>query len=262
MQKKPITQTKNSITSDFNCRCSKQGGSGWFLNENNRAEQCECYELRKNLDKKQYAEMPDQLKDLKVADFQIDIYDKEDDRTTAHKAKKTCINYVINFPIMKENCKGLYLYSYTKGSGKTRLAVAIGNALIEQYQARVKFTTTTRLIEEIKSTFNAKRNSEYTLSEYMEAIKNYDVLILDDIGTEKLTDWVNETFYEIINQRMLNKKITIYTSNCTIEELKHDDRIKSRIDGMVFKLKCPEQDIRRKLNDIENVDIEKILMGS
>lgn len=245
----------------FNCRCSQQGGNGWYLNSQGTAEKCECFEERVMNSKKAFAEMPEQLKEFRISDYQINIYDNANDKELARNAKKACYGYVKNFDKFNDLAKGLYLYSYTKGSGKTRLAVAIGNALINQYKCRVKFTTTTRLIEEIKCTFQAKQSAEYTLSEYMTAIKSVDVLILDDIGTEKLTDWVNETFYEIINQRMLSKKITVYTSNCTVEELKHDDRIKSRIDGMVYKVKCPEQDIRKKLNDIQNVDIEKLLFG-
>lgn len=209
--------------------------------------------------KKKFAEMPEQLRDFKINDFEIDIYDSPQNREIAAQAKKTCAGYVRNFLEIEALEQGLYLYSDTKGSGKTRLAVAIGNALIDLYNKRVKFATATRIIEEIKATFNPATKDDLNTIQYMNAIKSVDVLILDDIGTEKLTDWVNETFYEIINQRMLNKKITIYTSNCTVEALKHDERIKSRIAGNVYKVKCPEQDIRQKLGHGKNKLVEELI---
>lgn len=246
------------MTSDFKCRCFQQGGSGWYY-ENGYAVECECLKQRINQNKKKFAEMPEQLREFKIADYRIDIYDSNGDREVASKAKTICKKFVEEFDTFEKHEKGLYLYSYTKGSGKTRLAVAIGNALIDLYQKRVKFVTTTRVIDEIKASFNPVDKDDFTSIQYMNAITSIDVLILDDIGTEKLSDWVNEKFYEIINQRMLNKKITIFTSNCTVSELKHDDRIKSRINGMSYMVKCPEQDIRCKLGDDKNRLLDELI---
>lgn len=224
------------------------------------AKPCEC-RAKAILDSKlSFAEMPKQLSDLTINDFKVDIYRSEKNRKIAAKAKLAAANYVKAYELMQENHKGLYLYSNTKGSGKTRAAVSIGNALIKLYGVRLKFTTSTALLEEIKSTFNGERTSEgFTNSQYMQAIKSVEVLILDDIGTEKQTGWTNETLYEIINQRMLANLITIYTSNCAPSDLKHDDRIKSRITGMIYPVCFPEEDIRNKLNSDNNIEIEKIL---
>lgn len=203
--------------------------------------------------------MPEELRDFKLNDFSIDVYDKQDDRDIAARAKKICAGYVKNYLEIEPTLQGLYLYSYTRGSGKTRLAVSIGNALIDIYQKRVKFVTATKLISEIQATFNPSDNDSLSTSQYMRAIEMVDVLIIDDIGTEKLTDWVNQTFYGIINQRMLSKRITIYTSNCTVDELKHDERIKSRIGGNVYVVKCPEEDIRQKLGKAKSKSIEELI---
>lgn len=245
--------------STSSCRCSKQGGSGWYLNEDDKVEECECMKQRIFADKKKFAEMPEQLRNFKIGEYKVEIYDSQEDKDIASKAKTICKKFVEEYVEFESLEKGLYFYSDTKGSGKTRLAVGIGNALIDRYKKRVKFITATRLIDEIKASFNPTSKDDYSAIQYMNAIMNIDVLILDDIGTEKLTDWVNEKFYEIINQRMLNKKITIFTSNCTIDELKHDDRIKSRIRGMSYLVKCPEQDIREKLGDDKNKLIDELI---
>ena len=241
--------------------CNGSGMIPYIENGLDYAKPCKCREELILNNKRLFAEMPRQLKDLKLKDYQVDIYDFDKDKVLAVQARKMSANYIRVFDKMKEKATGLYFYSKTKGSGKSRLAVGIGNALIEMYRARVKFTTTTRLLEEIKATWSGGEIEGMNTSQYIEAIKNVDVLILDDIGVERPKAWINELFYEIINQRMLNKLITIYTSNCEIDELEHDERIRSRIKGSVFPIKCPEQDIRVKLKEIENVEIEKLLLG-
>lgn len=257
-------QHVQSLTSKaFECGVCEDVGFTFSENERGNliAHQCKCITEKARASKYKklhaFAEMPEQLKHMKVKDYLTDIYTSEENRLLASKAKKIAINFTLSYDSMKETQTGLYFYSETKGSGKTRLAIGIGNALMERYGETVKFCTTTTLIQEIKATFNSKEN---THSAYLEAVKNVPVLILDDIGTEKLTEWVNETFYAIINDRMLNKLITIYTSNCTIDELNHDSRIKSRIQGTTYPVKCPEEDIRVRLKKNVNNDIESLLL--
>ena len=97
-----------------------------------------------------FAEMPLELKDLKLNDYKIDIYQSKEDKELAMKAKRLSVRYISNYKVIREKNTGLYFYSDTKGSGKTRLAVAIGNALISQYKEKVKFTTTIKLLQEIR----------------------------------------------------------------------------------------------------------------
>ena len=92
-------------------------------------------------------------------------------------------------------------------------------------------------------------------------IKNVEVLILDDIGVEKISDWVNEMLFNILDHRMKFKKITIFTSNAKIEDLQHDDRIKSRLHKMCLSVKMPEEDARTSLAEAENKKLEAELLG-
>ncbi|MZQ74914.1 MAG: ATP-binding protein [Peptoclostridium sp.] len=258
--KKPSEKCKTSTSSCPYGACNGSGMIHYMQDGLDYAKPCKCREKQILQNKYRFAEMPEQLKDLKLRDYKTDIYESGSNKTLSSQAKKIAVNYVKAFEQMQEKSTGLYFYSNTKGSGKSRLAVGIGNALIDTYGTRVKFTTTTKLLDEIKHTYGGYDIEGMNTSQYLEAIKTVQVLILDDIGTERITGWVNETFYEIINQRMLSKLVTIYTSNCEIDELKHDDRIKSRIKGMVFPVKCPEEDIRTKLRQSDNVEIEKLLL--
>lgn len=224
---------------------------------NEFAKFCACRDKLITKSKIKFAEIPEEFRDLKISSFKTNCYENDISKTRAVLAKKAATNFVKEFEVMKRNGKGLYLYGYTKGSGKTRLAVSIANALMNVHKVSVKFTTTPNLLEEIKAAFRS--DSEYTSSELINVIKRIPVLVLDDIGTEKPSSWVNETFYSILNDRMTGNKVTIFTSNCTIEELLHDDRIKNRIEKMAVPICFPEESMRTKIAKKENEDLQMIL---
>ncbi len=87
------------------------------------------------------------------------------------------------------------------------------------------------LLLEIRDTFNGNEISEKAIIDKYSWI---DVLILDDLGVEKTSDWVLQTLYTIIDRRYREELRTIITSNLGIEEIREklDDRIASRIVGM------------------------------
>lgn len=206
-----------------------------------------------------FANIPEEFKDLTINSFRTDWYKTEMSQARAIRAKRAAINFIKEFEVFQEKGRGLYFYSYVKGSGKTRLAVSIGNALINVKKVGVKFITTIDLLNEIKKTWD--KDTKYTQSELIDAINNVPVLILDDIGVESVKDWVGEIMYSIMDNRMTKKKITIFTSNSKMEELKHDDRIKSRIDKMAYPVYLPDESIRSDIAKKENEELEKILFN-
>lgn len=206
-----------------------------------------------------FANIPQEFKDIKVNDFDNEIYTSIEALNIASAARRMAKNYVIKFNTFKEQGKGLYFYSQTKGSGKTMLAIAIGNALINMYSIQVKFLTTPDLFSEIKKTFDSK--SEYKESELLESIRSVEVLILDDIGTEKQGGWVNEILYKILNHRMTANLVTIFTSNVHISKLQHDERITSRIEKMALPVQMPEESIRKRLAHKENEELVNLLLS-
>lgn len=103
--------------------------------------------------------------------------------------------------------KGLLLMGGT-GTGKTHLAGAILNKRLNDCMEAI-FCTVPELLADIKHTFG---NQQLT-SELIELVKNTDLLILDDLGAEKTTEWVAEQLFVIINARLLNAKQTVITTN-------------------------------------------------
>ena len=156
-------------------------------------------------------------------------------------------NYVKEYEQMKKENIGL-LFCGTVGSGKTYLACCIANALIEEYMIRVKIRNFAQIINDLqKSGFDLDKN------EYIEAITNVSVLILDDLGIERDTSYAKEQVYNIVNSRYLKQKPTIFTTNLPYEKIQNSDdgveyeRIYSRIIEMCIPVKVMGEDFRKRL---------------
>ena len=154
--------------------------------------------------------------------------------------------YLDNFDQMRTEGKGLYLYSAKKGSGKTRMAASIANDLIHNHDISVKFMTSPAILDEIKSSWGSK---EYTERQILDMLFMVPVLVVDDFGAEKATDWTNDRFYQIINERYTNNRITIFTSNMSLRNLKYDDRITDRIKEKCLQIDFPEESVRERLSE-------------
>lgn len=246
---------KETATSDV-CRYGECDGTGIIRYTKDGmfyAKRCRCMEDRIAEKRLSFANIPNEFKDLKIKDFETGIYSGGNVRI-ATLAKNIAVEYVRKYG---ESEKGLYFYSYIKGSGKTRLAISIGNALMNMYGERVKFVTTVNILNELRDTYFSEGKNQL---EMIKDLSDINVLIIDDVGVEKPSDWVNDMFYSIINERMINGKKTIFTSNCPIDELRLDDRIKSRIKRMVLPVKLPEESIRDILAEKENEEILKMLL--
>ena len=97
------------------------------------------------------------------------------------------------------------------GVGKTHLAVAILRELIERYQARGLFYQFGALLRQIQDSYNpVSQTSELKV---LQPVFDADVLVLDELGASKPTDWVRDTMMQIINTRYNDKRMTIFTTN-------------------------------------------------
>lgn len=253
-----MDQSKNQEKLISKCPYSKCDGSGLILIDSNTGAICQCQHDKSLENKLKFANIPEEFKELTVNSFDSGMYSKDDSIQRAIVAKRAAVNFIKNYEVFKEEGKGLYFYSEVKGSGKTRMAASIGNALIKTRKIGVKYITTIDLLDEIKKTWH--KESEISGSALLEAIKEIEVLIMDDVGVEDPTAWVKTVFYSILNGRMINKKVTIFTSNATIDELKHDDRIRNRIEKMAVPMHFPEESVRTKIARTENEILQKLLL--
>ena len=96
------------------------------------------------------------------------------------------------------------------GNGKSHLAAAVCHVISAKGYVPV-FQSVPELLERIRGTFRNKKNE--TEQEIMNALRDCDLLVLDDIGSEKVTDWVMDVMFRVIDGRYRQKKPTLFTTN-------------------------------------------------
>ncbi len=110
------------------------------------------------------------------------------------------------------------------GCGKTHLAAAIANRLIERGHA-VLFVVVPDLLDHLRATFAPGSPASFDVR--FDEIRNAPILILDDLGTQSSTPWALEKLFQILNHRYAARLPTVITSNQSLEEI--DIRIRSRM---------------------------------
>ena len=123
------------------------------------------------------------------------------------KALQYCSRLAERFPVVE---KGVLLQGLP-GVGKTHLAVATLLQMIRTRGARGLFYDTRDLLRVIRSTYDpVNRTAEMDV---LGPVMRTDVLVLDDLGAEKTSEWVEETMNLIVNTRYNERRLTIFTSN-------------------------------------------------
>jgi DNA replication protein DnaC len=111
------------------------------------------------------------------------------------------------------------------GVGKTHLGVAIAQFAIEQHMMNAYFAAVPDLMDHLRSAFAPGATEGY--DERFEEIRNAQLLVLDDLGTENATPWAQEKLYQIINHRYIERLPTVITTNVDLRKI--DDRVASRM---------------------------------
>lgn len=166
----------------------------------------------------------------------------EDDRKN-EKLSDAMMRYASQWEEMKEQNVGLLLYGPV-GTGKSFYAACIANALIDREKpVPVLMTSLSRIISTVSGMFEGKQ-------EYIDEIVHYPLLILDDIGTERGTEYALEQVYSVIDARYRTGLPLIVTTNTPIERIKAPEtlaqqRIYSRLLQMCQPVKVDGTDRRR-----------------
>ena len=126
-------------------------------------------------------------------------------------------------------CEGVFLHG-TQGTGKTFMATAMLQAWALSGKTGARWTTSPGMLAEIRSTYHPQAKHQE-----MEVIEKYalaPLLLIDDIGAEKITDWSVPAQYQIISDRVNWNRKTIITSNLSLDEIAEwNPRIASRLSG-------------------------------
>lgn len=197
--------------------CPRCDGRGWILEPDGGqgvAQPCECQAEGLVPRLLERAGIPARYQGCTLDNFNHER--PEPDGAELHAALSRCRRYVDDFltPDGGFEHRGL-LFEGPAGVGKTHLAVGVLKALIEGYRARGRFVDCTDLIHSVQATFEI--GAERTKNEILRPVIDAEVLVLDDLGAQKSSEWTQEIFYLILNKRYLRKAPTIVTTNRRLE---------------------------------------------
>ena len=169
--------------------------------------------------------------------------------------------YVEQWQTMRTENLGLLLWGGV-GTGKSFLAGCIANALME-LEVPVRITNFARILSELNSCFSGR-------NEVVDKLCRYPLLIIDDFGMERGTEYVLEQIYNIVDSRYRSRKPLIVTTNLTLDEIRRpQDTAHARIYdrllemcvpisciGVSFRKETAQEKLERILQEISGAETE------
>lgn len=189
--------------------------------------------------------MRNSLMDAKFRNSTFENWDFSKGTEQMYKLGK---RYADNFTECKTEGLGLLIYG-PPGNGKTYMSSCIANELLKQF-IPVICVSTNGLLSRIQETYN--RWGKEAESDVIRGLCNADLLIIDDLGTEKASDWSKKMIYDIIDSRYRSSLPLIITTNLNVNPKEtngvltdlYDRRTEDRILEMCTPVKNSAPSIR------------------
>ena len=202
-------QAKTTAKTEGIQTCRECGGSGWRPEKVGgqrlpKVVPCDC-RAEQNFERLlRRAGIPKRFSDKSLQNFDHTL-DGEENRSLK-SARLRAERFAEDYPVHRT---GL-LFHGPCGIGKSHLAVAIVRELTAKGAGAI-YCNTKDLLQSLRYSFNPV--AQTTEAELLRGIIEAEVLVLDDLGAERLTDWVQETMYHVINSRYQADRTTIITTN-------------------------------------------------
>lgn len=200
--------------------------------------ECEKERARQEEEAKKAAEAMEKIRKLRAAslmDAQFTVSTFDNFRVTKYNKKNLglCRRYAEKFSTMVENNQGLLFWGNV-GTGKSFAAACIANYLLE-HQVPVMMTSFVKLLETVQS---AKGDE----SDIIRRLNRAKLVIFDDLGAERSTDYALEKVYNIVDSRYRARLPMILTTNLTLTDMQEETDIRyMRIYDRVFETCYPMQ---------------------
>ncbi|GKU25860.1 ATP-binding protein [Clostridium folliculivorans] len=223
-------------------RCSKCKDTGYIV-----TERCSCY--KQKLVSLQYkaSGLENAIKEENFDTFNLNYYPSHrigDEKFSPRKNIETILNsittdYLPNFSKRDDNL----LFYGTSGTGKTFLSNCIAKELLDQGYL-VVYRTSDELIKDLKE---IRFNNNLAVEDLL---INCDLLVIDDLGAEQITEFSVTELFTLLNKKLLNKKKMLISTNMSLQTLTkyYAERITSRLFGNFKLFKFYSEDIRVKKN--------------
>ncbi|MBQ1993119.1 MAG: ATP-binding protein [Lachnospiraceae bacterium] len=248
-QKKTDLLTQNGYPADYLSpiyKCSKCKDTGYIDNE-----PCSCFKQLKIQLLYENSNLIHILNDENFNTFNFDYYDdssiNKNIGITPRQNIKNIHNKALKFVREFDNeYKNMILYGPT-GVGKTFLTHCIAKSLLDTSHT-VVYLTSLQLFDILeKNKFN--KDDTFSSNEHISYILNCELLIIDDLGTELVNSFTASQLYYFIEERHLNQKSTIFSTNLSFKELRdrYSERIFSRFTGYYTFHMLVGDDIRIKI---------------
>ena len=162
------------------------------------------------------------------------------DKRYAPTAYEQCRIYADRDDLFESDKNGLMIIG-SVGTGKTHLAASIANYMVER-GVPTQFGTYIDFLEAIRQEYDAEGKREK-----LSRIKNTMMLVIDDLGKEKRTEWTQQTLYDVINYRYEHRLPIVITSNMEPDAMKAHvgDAVYSRLYEMCGAVIMNGKDYRR-----------------
>ena len=221
--------------------------------------QTEDYDRREQERKhREFLDIVAKNRSIGLPDSSLRKHTFENDLGYNPKQMRMAKRYVQHWEELRKNATGLLLWGDV-GTGKSFIAGCIANALLDK-GVPVIMTNFARLLNKLTDMYAGDRNA------YIDSFKRYPLMIIDDLGVERNSEFAREQVFSVIDSRYRCELPMIVTTNLTLEELQHpEDLSRSRIYDRVLERCLPirinDQNIR-ELNQAATFAQAKQLLRS